>query len=209
MNSNVLSSFSFCISRSKWQPDKNASACARCQHPFSMRVRRHHCRLCGCVVCRDCSAQQLHLRRAEDDKTRAWLLPMMGEEQARRKRVCRECYGDSFVCGLLFSVCGSGFEPAGPPIAEGKQRLGSPSDNCWPDEVSDGTSQRSACLEGSDDDNELTEGDQESNSYLQLDSTDDVTEWPQCMTPTSPQASLSHDKREFEHFLKTGAWDQM
>ncbi|BGP53951.1 hypothetical protein JCM8202_006144 [Rhodotorula sphaerocarpa] len=35
----------------KWQPDKEATHCAICTAAFGVRVRRHHCRLCGRVVC--------------------------------------------------------------------------------------------------------------------------------------------------------------
>ncbi|GAA5965321.1 hypothetical protein JCM8115_002254 [Rhodotorula mucilaginosa] len=35
----------------KWQPDKEATHCAICSAAFGVRVRRHHCRLCGRVVC--------------------------------------------------------------------------------------------------------------------------------------------------------------
>ncbi|KAI3629244.1 hypothetical protein CBS9595_000316 [Malassezia furfur] len=35
----------------KWQDDDEAAQCAICRVPFSLAVRRHHCRLCGRVVC--------------------------------------------------------------------------------------------------------------------------------------------------------------
>ncbi|GAA6023700.1 hypothetical protein JCM10207_008753 [Rhodosporidiobolus poonsookiae] len=35
----------------KWQPDKEASHCPICTAAFGVRARRHHCRLCGRVVC--------------------------------------------------------------------------------------------------------------------------------------------------------------
>ncbi|WFC96798.1 carboxypeptidase Y-deficient [Malassezia brasiliensis] len=35
----------------KWQDDDEAAQCAICSVPFSLAVRRHHCRLCGRVVC--------------------------------------------------------------------------------------------------------------------------------------------------------------
>lgn len=35
----------------KWQDDHEAAQCAICSVPFSLAVRRHHCRLCGRVVC--------------------------------------------------------------------------------------------------------------------------------------------------------------
>ncbi|GAA5888022.1 hypothetical protein JCM6882_000253 [Rhodosporidiobolus microsporus] len=35
----------------KWQDDKEAAHCPICTASFGVRVRRHHCRLCGRVVC--------------------------------------------------------------------------------------------------------------------------------------------------------------
>ncbi|GAA5835296.1 hypothetical protein JCM9279_004500 [Rhodotorula babjevae] len=35
----------------KWQDDKDATHCPICTAAFGVRVRRHHCRLCGRVVC--------------------------------------------------------------------------------------------------------------------------------------------------------------
>ncbi|GAA5841534.1 hypothetical protein JCM11251_001254 [Rhodosporidiobolus azoricus] len=35
----------------KWQDDKDAARCPICSAGFGVRARRHHCRLCGRVVC--------------------------------------------------------------------------------------------------------------------------------------------------------------
>lgn len=35
----------------KWQDDRSHPNCGLCSTPFSLAVRRHHCRLCGQVVC--------------------------------------------------------------------------------------------------------------------------------------------------------------
>ncbi|GAA5978878.1 hypothetical protein JCM11641_003599 [Rhodosporidiobolus odoratus] len=35
----------------KWQDDKDAARCPICTASFGVRARRHHCRLCGRVVC--------------------------------------------------------------------------------------------------------------------------------------------------------------
>lgn len=40
-----------------WVPDRDAPACMRCQAAFGWRRRRHHCRLCGRVVCASCSSK--------------------------------------------------------------------------------------------------------------------------------------------------------
>lgn len=35
----------------KWEDDKKRRACSICSTPFSLSVRKHHCRLCGRLVC--------------------------------------------------------------------------------------------------------------------------------------------------------------
>lgn len=38
-----------------WVPDQKTQTCMRCNSRFGWRKRRHHCRLCGRVVCASCS----------------------------------------------------------------------------------------------------------------------------------------------------------
>ena len=46
-----------------WVPDNRAERCMRCQESFNVLRRRHHCRLCGQVVCWACSSHvSLHVR---------------------------------------------------------------------------------------------------------------------------------------------------
>ncbi|KAI0231397.1 Pleckstrin y domain-containing F member 2 [Massospora cicadina] len=43
-------------SSSSWVPDSDAPVCMACNVTrFSLLVRRHHCRSCGCVICNRCS----------------------------------------------------------------------------------------------------------------------------------------------------------
>ena len=45
-----------------WVPDAAAASCARCGARFGLvLIRRHHCRLCGAVVCGDCSTGRTSL----------------------------------------------------------------------------------------------------------------------------------------------------
>ncbi|KAI9506353.1 hypothetical protein GGI25_006456 [Coemansia spiralis] len=47
-----------------WVPDNETSICMVCQRTaFSMMVRRHHCRLCGLVICYRCSKVDGERRR--------------------------------------------------------------------------------------------------------------------------------------------------
>mmetsp|Transcript_43023 Transcript_43023/g.113857 ORF Transcript_43023/g.113857 Transcript_43023/m.113857 type:complete len:269 (-) Transcript_43023:338-1144(-) len=38
-----------------WQPDSEAHQCHVCQKPFNLFRRKHHCRMCGFIVCDACS----------------------------------------------------------------------------------------------------------------------------------------------------------
>lgn len=46
-----------------WVPDTRAEKCMRCQEPFSVWRRRHHCRMCGLLCCHACSSKVRRRRR--------------------------------------------------------------------------------------------------------------------------------------------------
>lgn len=58
-------------------PDSAFAACQRCKKGFTMLVRRHHCRHCGKLCCKECSLQSI-------------ALPSFG--YAQPERVCGMCY---------------------------------------------------------------------------------------------------------------------
>lgn len=45
--------------RSHWVPKSARATCTRCERPFRLWTTKHHCRLCGEVVCRHCSSQRI------------------------------------------------------------------------------------------------------------------------------------------------------
>lgn len=47
--------------RTSWVPDGEAQDCAVCFTRFTIKRRRHHCRLCGGVVCSSCSESRVFL----------------------------------------------------------------------------------------------------------------------------------------------------
>jgi len=61
----------------KWIPDQKVSDCMKCQIPFSITKRKHHCRACGLIFCGDCSAKSLPI-------------PLYGYTAA--VRICDACY---------------------------------------------------------------------------------------------------------------------
>lgn len=47
-----------------WVEDQTVSSCQDCQAKFTVRLRKHHCRKCGRIFCRVCSAKgRFHSRR--------------------------------------------------------------------------------------------------------------------------------------------------
>ncbi|XP_055996972.1 pleckstrin homology domain-containing family F member 2-like isoform X4 [Ostrea edulis] len=60
-----------------WVPDADATLCMHCKKSqFTLINRRHHCRKCGIVVCKDCSSNK-------------WLLP---QQSSKPLRVCLTCH---------------------------------------------------------------------------------------------------------------------
>ncbi|KAG8946212.1 hypothetical protein FRC04_011958 [Tulasnella sp. 424] len=67
-----------------WVPDAKAESCMRCGRLFGLLRRRHHCRLCGRVVCADCSTKTFFISDPE--------MP----DQAKPARACNMCYESIF-----------------------------------------------------------------------------------------------------------------
>jgi len=40
----------------QWETDKEVNVCKKCDKQFTLTVRKHHCRSCGCIFCKECSA---------------------------------------------------------------------------------------------------------------------------------------------------------
>ena len=58
----------------RWVEDDSVDSCQKCRDPFTMLVRRHHCRKCGGIFCYNCSNFTL-------------ILPSSSKPQ----RVCETC----------------------------------------------------------------------------------------------------------------------
>lgn len=59
-----------------WIPDDQAPLCMDCGVKFSLLTRRHHCRSCGIVICKNCFSQKI-------------VIPGLGEEE---QSVCKKCF---------------------------------------------------------------------------------------------------------------------
>lgn len=67
-----------------WVPDSRADKCACCSENFGLWRRKHHCRLCGQVVCWSCSQRNFLIASYEEG------------EQDRPARACDTCYESVF-----------------------------------------------------------------------------------------------------------------
>lgn len=67
-----------------WVPDSRADKCACCSESFGLWRRKHHCRLCGQVVCWSCSQKTFLIASYEEG------------EQDRPARACDTCYESVF-----------------------------------------------------------------------------------------------------------------
>ena len=47
------------FSGKKWVNDVEVLQCGGCSGKFGLRVRKHHCRRCGQIFCKDCSSKQV------------------------------------------------------------------------------------------------------------------------------------------------------
>jgi len=46
-----------------WIPDAESQACYKCDAPFTLTNRRHHCRHCGYIFCSTCTTKKLEIAR--------------------------------------------------------------------------------------------------------------------------------------------------
>jgi len=76
--------------RPPWQPDEQAPKCNKCGAGFSLFNRRHHCRHCGKVYCKNCSQKITKI-------------PNLGYTDEAVK-VCDDCFSAASQGGTLFQV---------------------------------------------------------------------------------------------------------
>ena len=81
--------------RRRWVPDREAGRCTQCRTEFSPLIRRHHCRCCGRIFCRDCSnfrcivpAQEIVHPPPDPVQT---VLRFQREDRFQLLRTCKAC----------------------------------------------------------------------------------------------------------------------
>lgn len=58
----------FCNEFFLWELDKEVNVCRDCSRPFSVAIRRHHCRHCGGIFCDGCSVVNVELGGVKMDR---------------------------------------------------------------------------------------------------------------------------------------------
>ena len=81
----ALRSCGFAGAKANWVPDEAAACCMGCSTGFGAFTRRHHCRLCGSVVCASCLPHKVMLSR--------WQSPEgLVTDQPKVHEVCQRCF---------------------------------------------------------------------------------------------------------------------
>ena len=67
--------------RAVWVPDSASKQCMICKQKFSAFIRKHHCRMCGRVVCSNCSPEKADIAKLSGKQTGS----------GKMERVCNTC----------------------------------------------------------------------------------------------------------------------
>lgn len=70
----------------EWVPDTASNRCQICLSAFHFTRRRHHCRLCGHLVCNDCSMQRTFFPFAKESRSAHHLI-----KDGAPQRTCNAC----------------------------------------------------------------------------------------------------------------------
>ena len=96
-----------------WVPDKDRLACMACRQRFgTLATRRHHCRLCGRVLCASCSSA--HVRVAQLPFAAAARSGRRGTKQAKAENVSTSAR----TCAMCYGICMD--RARGPSLDEGR-----------------------------------------------------------------------------------------
>ena len=60
--------FQGAVGKEKWESDSASNACMLCEGVFDMLNRRHHCRMCGILVCGSCTSKKMTLSGAKEER---------------------------------------------------------------------------------------------------------------------------------------------
>ena len=71
-------------------------ACMLCSSPFTIRLRRHHCRVCGWMVCSKCAPERYTVMTDRwCSSTEGHALTQLTDGSKKEKRCCRSCFDNA------------------------------------------------------------------------------------------------------------------
>lgn len=85
------------VDQSTWVPDWAMPQCMRCGVQFNVRIRRHHCRKCGALICSNCSK---HFVPLAESSRRFEKVRVRGADLVEKVRVCFLCYQKAVIADL-------------------------------------------------------------------------------------------------------------
>jgi hypothetical protein len=75
-----------------WVPNSDRLTCLHCERPFNMMRRRHHCRMCGELVCGQCSPHRVKLTLGPHGSLDKLSISVRKRSARHPVRVCTDCY---------------------------------------------------------------------------------------------------------------------
>eukprot|EP01135_Chromosphaera_perkinsii_P011221 Nk52_evm2s2367 gene=Nk52_evmTU2s2367 len=72
-------------STANWVPDASVTHCPICRTEFGWFTRKHHCRVCGNIYCKDCSSSKVNGERSCDSCFKEWVACVQRESQAQEE----------------------------------------------------------------------------------------------------------------------------
>jgi len=82
-----------------WVRDNISDSCLLCQDSFTFRKRKHHCRLCGLLICGQCSTKRFYAAPNDDgyfyslyNKSPKNISKGIKDPEGTRLRCCDSCY---------------------------------------------------------------------------------------------------------------------
>lgn len=100
--------FSVAIEKSvvSWVNDSDVPFCPDCGNKFNIRNRRHHCRLCGSIMCRRCMEfVPLPLARMHQKASEVQTSALRWDQRGLISRCLSSCYREAHLRDSGGSVC--------------------------------------------------------------------------------------------------------
>lgn len=96
---NIKSSVTLCNKKGyTWVPDNMAVECSNCKIKFNLIVRKHHCRRCGNIFCKECTNNSVNIPDNIDNKITpedTWnVTHYLSFLKTKQEKVCDNCFSE-------------------------------------------------------------------------------------------------------------------